>query len=221
MADLFIGIDYSPRCIALVTSLGNNRKFFAETTVYHGVQEDIFQQYKSRWNLTIHHQARDPNDILHYENVKNFMLDTIRKWMRRSGKEPCIGIEDNLQSYTGSNQLTQMAEMKAVLALACHEQEWECHIINSSTARAIWIRLLPNLQQEWSDRKALPIKRRLRELFQLRQDIEFRGATRPYHDIIDAFVQQQAVTTRPVRPPRVNKYADKRLRDFIRAPDAI
>jgi hypothetical protein len=215
-----VGIDYSPNCIALVTSLRSNDKFTSKAIVFgEEVKEDELEIYnRRRWGVYIYHQVRHEDNIQHYRHIQRFMIETIQAWMNINHREPLIGIEDNLHAYTGSNQYAQMAEMKTALALACEEQGWRYSLINASTARALWIRMAPNIQVEWRGRSELSIKKKLRELFGLpaRQGFTFKALRRPYHDIIDAFIQQQVVSSIPVMGPRENKYATRLLRDFIR-----
>ena len=211
-----IGVDYSPLCIALVTSLRNNQRYLGETLLCQGdapVQREAFDG--NRWRIMIHHTDRNPDDITHYARMKDFMVETIQAWVDSTDRTPCIGIEDNIHSYTGSNQFAQMAEIKAILAIACKEQGWEYHIVNVASARGIWLRKAPSMRQEWRNRAALPIKRRLREIFYLKQRIRFRNSQHPYNDIIDAFVQQEAVSNLPRNVPRVNKYRNRPLLNFI------
>ncbi len=212
---LHIGIDYSPLCIALVTSLANGR-FVAKASMYTGRAPRRREAYPPNWTLDIDYADRHENDIQHFSHMKEYMINTIQGWIDATDKDVCIGIEDNLHSYTGSNQFTQMAEIKAILAVACKEMLWESHIINVSTARSIFIRRAPSMRQVWRDNAALPIKNRLRILFQHRQHIQFRTNQHPHNDVIDAFIQQQAVQEIPRDVvPRANKYAQKRLRHFI------
>ncbi len=211
-----IGVDYSPLCIALVTSLQNNGRYLGEALLCTGhapIRRERFNH--NRWNIMIHPVDRNPDDIAHYEHMKEFLVETIQAWVDSTHLTPCIGIEDNLHSYTGSNQFAQMAEIKAVLAMACKEQRWEFHIVNVASARGIWLRKAPSMVQAWRDRAALPIKQRLREIFELKQHVRFRNNQHPYNDIIDAFVQQEAVSNLPRNVPRINKYRDRPLLNFI------
>jgi hypothetical protein len=222
---MFIGIDYSPQCVALVSFI--HGRYEARTILYDGAGPMVEERPDPHWHIIIYHAAKSPNSIQHYENVKQFVMTQVQAFIDFHNDEresaPCIGIEDNLHSFVGSSQFTQMAEMKAVIALACHEQHWEYYVINVSTARAIWIRRpLPhgprgqNLRDAWYQYKEQPIKRKLHTLFRIREGFRFRTVNRPYHDIIDAYVQFHAVSTRPAQIDRADKYANRPLRAFLR-----
>jgi hypothetical protein len=217
---MFIGIDYSPLCVALVTRDDRSGEFYSQVAYYHGVHGQRQELVYPNWKITVHRFRQNQDDIAHYQHIKQFVINVIRRWKERydeggeGGGEP-IGLEDNLHHYTGSNQFAQMAEIKAILALAFRELNWNYMLISATSARAMWIRMPPSIRHEWSRRNQLTTKRRLLELFQIRNHFRFPSHQHPYSDIIDAYVQHQAVSTRPVAPPRRNKYATRLLRDFL------
>ena len=211
---IFIGIDYSPTSLAIVAQMEEKGLYIvhalvcSDKKIFKPRHEYFVKDFDIRFIIHItkrdHCFHQDKDITQNHKLLKKFLLTSLEKIEE---VEPNIairiGIEDNLHVYNGSNQFTQMSEIRAILNLTCRERPRykHCHIIPVNSARQTWLLEHPNIRvrQVWRDNRRLPIKNRLKAIWLAKglPDIfpqNYNSNTyHPVGDIVDGFVMCKAI----------------------------